>query len=84
MNNNNSFSSQVFMAIGLCLVYIKNHISNISLGVAVLLVLRYLLVAFGFEIMTLGVAVCLLIVSLTTSLPRKEEKKEKKQNNRYY
>ena len=81
MNNNNNFSSQVFVAIGLCLVYIKNHISNISLGVAVLLGLRYLLVVFGFENMTLGVAVCLLIVSLTTSLPRKEEKK---QNNKYY
>ena len=82
--NKNDFATQVFMAIGLCFVYIKNHISNISLGLAVLLVLRYLLVAFGFEIMTLGVAVCLLIVSLTTSLPRKEEKKEKKQNNKYY
>ena len=35
----------------------------------------------GLLIMTLGVAVCLLIVSLTTSLPRKEEKK---QNNKYY
>ena len=81
MNNNNNFSSQVFVAIGLCLVYIKNHISNISLGVAVLLVLRYLLVAFGFEIMTLGIAVCLLIVSLTTSLPHKEEKQ---QNKKYY
>lgn len=83
--NKNDFASQVFMAIGLCIAYIKNHISNISLGVAVLLGLRYLLVVFGFENMTLGVAVCLLIVSLTTSLPpRKEEKKEKKQNNRYY
>ena len=74
----NNFSAQVFMAIGLCLIYIKNHIANISLGLSVLLALRYLLVAFGFEIMTLGVAVCLLIVSLTTSLPQKEEKKNDK------
>lgn len=74
----NNFSAQVFMAIGLCLIYIKNHIANISLGLSVLLVLRYLLVTFGFEIMTLGVAVCLLIVSLTTSLPQKEEKKNDK------
>ena len=76
-NHNNSIIEKEEEYMG----YIKNHISNISLGVAVLLVLRYLLVAFGFEIMTLGVAVCLLIVSLTTSLPRKEEKK---QNNKYY
>lgn len=77
----NNFSTQVFMAISLCFMYIKNHIANISLGLSVLLVLRYLLVAFGFEIMTLGVAVCLLIVSLTTSLPQKEVKK---QNDRRY
>lgn len=79
----NDFASQVFMAIGLCLVYIKNHIANISLGLSVLLVLRYLLVVFGFEIMTLGVAVCLLIISLTTSLPQKKEKDDK-HDRRYY
>lgn len=79
--NKNDFASQVFMAIGLVLVYVKNHIANVSLGLSVLLVLRYLFVAFGFEIMTLGVAGCLLIVSLTTSLP---QKKEEKQNDRRY
>ena len=35
-------------------------------------------VNFGFDIMTLGVAVCLLIVSLTTSLPQKKEKDNNK------
>lgn len=72
---NKDFASQVFMAIGLVYVYIKKHITNISLGLSVLFVLRYLLVVFGFDIMTLGVACCLLIVSLTSSLPQKEEKR---------
>ena len=77
---NKDFASQVFMAIGLVYVYIKKHITNISLGLSVLFVLRYLLVVFGFDIMTLGVACCLLIVSLTSSLPQKEEKR----NDRRY
>ena len=61
-------------------MYIKNHIANISLGLSVLFILRYLLVVFGFDIMTLGIACCLLIVSLTNSLPQKEEKR----NDRRY
>ena len=77
---NKDLASQVFMAIGLVYVYIKNHIANISLALSVLFVLRYLLVVFGFDIMTLGVACCLLIVSLTSSLPQKEGK----QNERRY
>lgn len=77
---NKDFASQVFMAIGLVYVYIKTHIANISLALSVLFVLRYLLVVFGFDIMTLGVACCLLIVSLTSSLPQKESK----QNERRY
>ena len=77
---NKDFASQVFMAIGLVYVYIKTHIANISLILSVLFVLRYLLVVFGFDIMTLGVACCLLIVSLTSSLPQKESK----QNERRY
>ena len=77
---NKDFASQVFMAIGLVYVYIKTHIANISLILSVLFVLRYLLVVFGFDIMTLGVACCLLIVSLTSSLPQKEEKR----NDRRY
>ena len=78
--NDKSFASRVFMAIGLLCVYIKTHVANISLGLSVLLVLRYLLVAFGFEVMTLGIAGCLLIVSLTNSLPQKDEKR----NDRRY
>ena len=78
--NKQDFASQVFLAINLIFSYIKNHIANISLGLSVLLVLRYLLVVFGFEIMTLGVATCLLIVSVTTSLPQKDEKR----NDRRY
>ena len=77
---NKDFASQVFMAIRLVYVYIKKHIANISLGLSVLFILRYLLVVFGFDIMTLGVACCLLIVSLTSSLPQKEEKR----NDRRY
>ena len=77
---NKDFASQVFMAIRLVYIYIKKHIANISLGLSVLFVLRYLLVVFGFDIMTLGVACCLLIVSLTSSLPQKEGK----QNERRY
>lgn len=79
---NKDFASQVFMAIGLVYVYIKKHITNISLGLSVLFVLRYLLVVFGFDIMTLGVACCLLIVSLTSSLPQ-PQKKEKRNDRRY-
>ena len=79
---NKDFASQVFMAIGLVYVYIKKHITNISLGLSVLFVLRYLLVVFGFDIMTLGVACCLLIVSLTSSLPQPQ--KEEKRNARRY
>ena len=78
--NKNDFASRLFMALGLIYVYIKNHVANISLGLAVLLILRYLLIVFNFEIMTLGIAVCLLIVSLTNSLPQKEEKR----NDRRY
>ena len=78
--NKSDFASQVFMASGLVYVYIKKHIANISLCLSVLFVLRYLLVVFGFDIMTLGVACCLLIVSLTSSLPQKEEKR----NDRRY
>ena len=80
--NKSDFASQVFMAIGLVYVYIKKHITNISLGLSVLFVLRYLLVVFGFDIMTLGVACCLLIVSLTSSLPQ-PQKKEKRNDRRY-
>ena len=80
MRMNKNFASQVFMAIGLVCVYIKKHIANISLALSVLFVLRYLLVVFGFDIMTLGVACCLLIVSLTSSLPQKEGKR----NDRRY
>lgn len=79
---NNDFATQVFLAIGLVFNYIKEHIANISLGLSVLLVLRYLFVVFGFEVMTLGIAFCLLIVSLTTSLPNKKENKNK--HDRYY
>ena len=78
--NKNSFATQVFLAFGLCINFIKVNISNISLGLSVLFILRYLFVSFGFDTMTLGVAVCLLIVSLTTSLPQKKEK----DNNRRY
>lgn len=78
--NKDSFATQVFLAFGLFINFIKVNISNVALGLSVLLVLRYLLVSFGFEVMTLGVAVCLLIVSLTTSLPQKKEK----DNNRRY
>ena len=38
---NKDFASQVFMAIGLVYVYIKKHITNISLGLSVLFVLRF-------------------------------------------
>ena len=79
---NKDFASRVFMAIGLVYVYIKKHIANISLALSVLFVLRYLLVVFGFDIMTLGVACCLLIVSLTSSLPQTQ--KEEKRNDRRY
>ena len=78
--NKNDFASRLFMVLGLICMYIKNHIANISLGLSVLFILRYLLVVFGFDIMTLGVACCLLIVSLTSSLPQKEGK----QNERRY
>lgn len=78
--NKNDFASRLFMALGLIYMYIKNHIANISLGLSVLFILRYLLVVFGFDIMTLGIACCLLIVSLTNSLPQKEEKR----NDRRY
>lgn len=82
MNNKNSFAYQFYMAIFMIFTYIKKNISNICLGGSALLILYYLFTVYGFNIMILGVAIMLLLVSLTTSLPKKEEKNNN--DRRYY
>lgn len=69
----NEFAVNFFMALFLIFNYIKKNISNISLVVSALLILRYLAVVYSFDIMTIGIAIMLLIVSLTTSLPKDKE-----------
>lgn len=83
MNNKNSFAYQFFMSVFLLISFIKKNISNVCLGASALLILYYLFVVYGFNIMILGVAIMLLLVSLTTSI---SDKKEEKDNNkqRYY
>ena len=78
----NSFAHQFYMAIFLILSFIKVNISNICLGGSALLILYYLNITFGFNIMILGVAIMLLLVSLTPSIPKKEEKNNN--DRRYY
>lgn len=82
MNNKNSFAYQFYMAIFMIFSYIKKNISNVCLGASALLILYYLFTVYGFNIMILGVAIMLLLVSLTTSIPNKKE--EKDNNRRYY
>ena len=81
MNNKNSFAYQFYMAIFMIFSYIKKNISNICLGASALLVLYYLFVVYGFNIMILGVAIMLLLVSLTTS---NTPKKDPNGTQRYY
>ena len=83
MKNKNSFAYQFFMSVFLLISFIKKNISNVCLGASALLILYYLFVAYGLNIMILGVAIMLLLVSLTTSI---SDKKEEKDNNkqRYY
>lgn len=78
----NSFAYQFYMAVYLVISFIKTNISNICLGCSALLILYYLNITFGFNIMILGVAIMLLLVSLTTSIPKKEEKNNN--DRRYY
>ena len=80
--NNNSFAHQFFMSLFLVFTFIKKNISNLCLIGSASLILYYLFVVYGFNIMILGVAIILLLVSLTTSIPNKKE--EKDNNRRYY
>ena len=82
MVKNNSFAYQFYMAIYLIFSFIKNNISNICLGLAALLILFVLNSMYGVNTMLLGLSAELLLVSVTTSLPKKEEKSNAKQ--RYY
>lgn len=83
MNNKNSFAYQFFMSVFLLISFIKKNISNVCLGLSALLILYYLFVAYGLNIMILGVAIMLLLVSLTTSIPSKKEEKDNNKQ-RYY
>lgn len=83
MNNKNSFAYQFFMSVYLLISFIKKNISNVCLGASALLILYYLFVVYGFNIMILGVAIMLLLVSLTTSIPSKKEEKDNNKQ-RYY
>ena len=77
----NSFAYQFYMAVYLVISFIKTNISNICLGCSALLILYYLNITFGFNIMILGVAIMLLLVSLTTS---NTPKKDPNGTQRYY
>ena len=71
--NNNSFAHQFFMSLFLVFTFIKKNISNLCLIGSASLILYYLFVVYGFNIMILGVAIMLLLVSLTTSnTPQKD------------
>lgn len=83
MNNKNSFAYQFFMSVFLLISFIKKNISNVCLGTSALLILYYLFIVYGFNIMILGVAIMLLLVSLTTSIPSKKEEKDNNKQ-RYY
>lgn len=79
--NNNSFAHQFFMSLFLVFTFIKKNISNLCLIGSASLILYYLFVVYGFNIMILGVAIMLLLVSLTTS---KTPKKDPNGTQRYY
>lgn len=79
--NNNSFAHQFFMSLFLVFTFIKKNISNLCLIGSASLILYYLFVVYGFNIMILGVAIMLLLVSLTTS---KTPKKDHNGTQRYY
>lgn len=81
MNNNNSFAHQFFMSLFLVFTFIKKNISNLCLIGSASLILYYLFVVYGFNIMILGVAIMLLLVSLTTS---NTPKKDPNGTQRYY
>ena len=81
MNNNNSFAHQFFMSLFLVFTFIKKNISNLCLIGSASLILYYLFVVYGFNIMILGVAIMLLLVSLTTS---NTPKKDHNGTQRYY
>ena len=79
--NNNSFAHQFFMSLFLVFTFIKKNISNLCLIGSASLILYYLFVVYGFNIMILGVAIMLLLVSLTTS---NTPKKAPNGTQRYY
>lgn len=79
--NSNSFAHQFFMSLFLVFTFIKKNISNLCLIGSASLILYYLFVVYGFNIMILGVAIMLLLVSLTTS---KTPKKDPNGTQRYY
>lgn len=79
--NNNSFAHQFFMSLFLVFTFIKKNISNLCLIGSASLILYYLFVVYGFNIMILGVAIMLLLVSLTTS---NTPKKDTNGTQRYY
>lgn len=79
--NNNSFAHQFFMSLFLVFTFIKKNISNLCLIGSASLILYYLFVVYGFNIMILGVAIMLLLVSLTTS---NTPKKDANGTQRYY
>lgn len=79
--NNNSFAHQFFMSLFLVFTFVKKNISNLCLIGSASLILYYLFVVYGFNIMILGVAIMLLLVSLTTS---KTPKKDPNGTQRYY
>lgn len=76
----NTFAQQFFNALGLILAFIQLHISNICLFTANGLILYVLFALYSFEIMLLGLAIMLLLVSLTTSDTMKRQKQVKQKN----
>lgn len=82
MNNKNSFAYKFFMSLFLVFSFVKKNVSNICLGISAFLVLYYLYVVYGVNTSILGLSVELLLVSLTTSLPNKEDKSNN--DKRYY
>ena len=64
MMNNNSFAHQFFMSLFLVFTFIKKNISNLCLIGSASLILYYLFVVYGFNIMILGA-----VIAATKILP---------------
>ena len=79
----NTFAQQFFNALGLILAFIQLHISNICLFTASGLILYVLFALYSFEVMLLGLAIMLLLVSLTTSPVNRPKPQPQKQNYRF-